>query len=132
MALTGWGADAEDARYEVEVVHGRTGEKRTFVFEAPVGGAAVEMRRRMAALGEDAPMSQVNAVTVQACCAELTTEPVEAVERLIMLTGGSRSALLTGVSRACGGSDFDEEPGWEVQAAVPFSSSARPDSIREA
>ena len=129
--LAGWGADAADGRYEIEAVHQRTGEKRTFVFEAPVGAAAIKMRLELADLGESAAMSAINAVTIQACCAELADEDVEVVERLVMLTGGAQSPLIDGVAMACSGKSVDQAPGWEVQGAVPFSSSETPDSTPE-
>lgn len=121
--LDGWGASPTDTlTASVEVTHRETGETRTFRFEAPTGRAAQQVRRTMAD-----PAGTEPARLVRACCPELHDEPIEAVERLVWLTGGYQSPLHRGVATVLALDDPDreaEEDDDPVQNAVPFSYSS--------
>ena len=130
--LRGWGADPEDRRFEVEATNLKTGAKRTFGFETPVGGRAVEMRKAVDALDDDASMGEHYAVQLRYCVPALEGESMEAVQALLALTGGPLgSPLVAGAVRAVLGKSANDAPGWGVREAVPFSSSERPDSTQD-
>ena len=121
--LDGWGASPDDVVVaNVDVTHRETGETRTFRFEPPTGRAAQQVRRTIAD-----PSGTDPARLVRACCPELHDQPIEAVERLIWLTGGYRSPLHRGMATVLALDDPEpeaEEDDDTVQAAVPFSSSS--------
>ena len=121
--LKGWGGDADDTRFEVEVEHVRTGQKRMFVLVAPVGAEALDLYRVLMDIGPTDTVMQLVLAGLPKCCEELSAEAPDALERLLTLTGGLRSPLVGAVLSAIG-MHSDAGAGAEE---VPFSSSGSRD-----
>ena len=123
--LKGWGADPEDATFEMEFTNHRTGETKRLTFVTPVGDDAVRVNRLLdaaeAAEGDD--RHTFDGAVYRIVIPELADESDEALERFIAITG--RRRIEEGLLRAINGRLRSDDPGWGESDQVPFSSSAK-------